>query len=104
MANAENMASNDDQSSTDKREFSGSIQVQVDQIRVKDRYRKDFGDLDALARNIDEIGLLQPVVITRDYRLVAGERRLRAVRDVLKRDVIEAKVVDLHSIIDGEYA
>ncbi len=110
MANVEKIsspstpASKDDQSSTDECRFSGTIQVPVDQICVRDRYRKSFGDVERLARSIDEVGLLQPIVITRDHQLVAGERRLRAVRDVLKHELIEAKIVDLTWIIDGEYA
>ncbi|MGC2224513.1 MAG: ParB N-terminal domain-containing protein [Methylocella sp.] len=102
--NAVNMASKDDLSSTDKRRFSGSVQVRVDQIVVRGRYRKDFGDLEGLARNITERTLLQPIGITRDNKLVWGERRLRAVRDILKWKMIEAKIVDVESVIDCEYA
>jgi ParB family transcriptional regulator, chromosome partitioning protein len=47
-------------------------------ICVGNRYRKEMGDLDALAASIREHGLLHPVVITADGQLVAGERRLRA--------------------------
>ena len=110
MANVENIsspskpASKDGESSKDERRFSGTIQVPVDQICVRHRYRKNFGDLERLAKNIEEVGLLQPIVVTRQYQLVAGERRLRAVRDVLKQKLIEAKIVDLTWIIDGEYA
>jgi ParB-like chromosome segregation protein Spo0J len=49
-------------------------------IRVSRRRRRDFGDLNSLAGSIADLGLLQPLVVTPDHRLVAGERRLRAVR------------------------
>jgi ParB family chromosome partitioning protein len=47
--------------------------------------RTDFGEesLVALARSIEEVGVLQPIVVRRrgsGYELVAGERRLRAAR------------------------
>ena len=38
----------------------------------------DFGDIDDLAESISEHGLIQPIVVTSDHRLIAGERRLRA--------------------------
>jgi hypothetical protein len=56
------------------------------------RHRKDMGDLEPLKRSIAEVGLLQPIVVTDDrrfitdpkcrYRLVAGERRLRAMAEM----------------------
>jgi ParB family chromosome partitioning protein len=41
-------------------------------------YRQDLGDLQELAASIREFGLLRPVLITRDGRLIAGRRRLEA--------------------------
>ena len=52
----------------------------IDLIRVGDRIRKDMGDLDSLAANINELGLLQPIVVFSDGRLILGARRLRAVQ------------------------
>ena len=45
-----------------------------------------MGDLEGLARSIEEVGLLQPIGITEDGELVFGERRLLAVRDILWRE------------------
>lgn len=54
-------------------------------------------DLDGLAASIDEVGLLCPILVmtegTDRYRLVAGERRWRAVTN-LGYDVIAAIVID----------
>ena len=36
----------------------------IEEIKRGVRHRKDYGDLDALARSIDEKGLLQPIAIT----------------------------------------
>jgi ParB/Sulfiredoxin domain len=51
-------------------------------IKVGDRHRHDLGDISGLAASIAEIGLPHPVVIRPDGTLIAGERRLAA----LKRD------------------
>ena len=54
--------------------------ISVDKIIVKDRIRKDFGDIAELAADIKENGLISPIVVNKDYALLAGERRLRAVK------------------------
>lgn len=69
-----------------------SESTRIDSIRILDRHRKDFGDLSALAASIENVGLLQPVVITPGLRLVAGERRIRAALS-LGWDTIPARVV-----------
>jgi N6-adenosine-specific RNA methylase IME4/ParB-like chromosome segregation protein Spo0J len=56
------------------------VNVPVSEIVVGDRHRRDLGDIDALAASIHDVGLLQPLVLTPDHRLVAGARRLAAVR------------------------
>lgn len=66
--------------------------VDIQKIEVVDRHRQDLGDLTDLAKSIEQMGLLHPVVITPDYRLVAGERRLSACKQ-LGHSVIEATVV-----------
>ena len=64
----------------------GYATLSVDGIRPNpDQPRTEFDPerIDALAASIDAVGLLQPIVVRPDgdqYVLVAGERRLRAVR------------------------
>jgi len=48
----------------------------IDEIVVGERHRRDLGDIDALARSMADPGLLQPIVIRPDDRLLAGHRRL----------------------------
>ncbi len=52
------------------------------------RFRKEFDqhELQLLIKSILELGQIQPIVITRDMELVAGERRLRACRH-LEREI-----------------
>jgi hypothetical protein len=80
------------------------IEIPCDQIHIGERHRKDMGDLEVLAASIATEGLLQPVGITEENLLVFGERRLRAIRDVLKQATIAARIVRVSSILAGEYA
>jgi site-specific DNA-methyltransferase (adenine-specific) len=55
-------------------------EVELGQIRVKDRAREDKGDIDSLADSIKEKGLIQPITLDLGLKLVAGERRYLAHR------------------------
>lgn len=52
--------------------------IDIDKIVVGDRIRKDFGDIEELAESIKKNGLFNPITINNRYKLLAGERRLRA--------------------------
>ena len=78
--------------------------LKIADIEIGKRHRKDMGDLTALADSIRRLGLLQPIGVTEDLNLVFGERRLRATRDILKKKTITAHIVDVESIVSGEYA
>jgi ParB family transcriptional regulator, chromosome partitioning protein len=60
------------------------VEIHVDNIKVGDRRRKDFGDIAALANGIQRVGLLEPIIVEEHgpehLRLIAGDRRLRAVK------------------------
>jgi ParB-like chromosome segregation protein Spo0J len=56
--------------------------IEISKIQVKNRIRKDFGDIDGLAESIQKLGLLQPIVVTPGMILIAGERRLTAVKQL----------------------
>ncbi len=61
------------------------LERQIDSITVGVRHRKDPGDLNALMKSIEEVGLLQPVTITPDGVLICGWRRLEALRRLGRR-------------------
>lgn len=75
-----------------------SVILSVDQIEVRDQVREHFDDesLRELASDIAAHGQHQPIVVTHlkssRFLLDAGERRLRAIRDILKRDEIRATI------------
>jgi N6-adenosine-specific RNA methylase IME4/ParB-like chromosome segregation protein Spo0J len=75
--------------------------LKIDQIQVGFRYRKDLGNLRSLADSIAEVGLLHPVVVTPEGRLIAGQRRLEACRQ-LGWTEIPVTVVDLLQAVSGE--
>ncbi len=54
------------------------IKVPLAQIQSIDRQRIELGNIDELAGSIQRYGLIQPIVINQDYRLIAGGRRLAA--------------------------
>lgn len=54
--------------------------VNISEIKVKKRVRKDLGDLDALKDSLRRYGLLNPITIDNKNRLIAGERRLEAAK------------------------
>lgn len=85
------------------------MKIPLEQIIVDEghRIRKETGDLTPLVASIRQVGLLNPIVVTQDYRLVAGFRRLSACRQ-LGWSEIEANVVpyadDPLLLLDAEVA
>lgn len=75
------------------------------QIKIGHRIRKDFGNVAALTRSInDRGGLLHPIVITPKNKLIAGERRMRAwALSKFRGDPITVTVIDVDSIVAGEW-
>jgi ParB-like chromosome segregation protein Spo0J len=79
------------------------LDLALDRIRMGLRHRRDMGDLQVLADSMNAVGLLQPIGVTADFALVFGERRLRAAR-ILGWSTIPARIVDVPSIVAGEFA
>src|SRR5687767_7831616 len=76
--------------------------IRIDQINIKDRHRKDLGDVKAFAARLKERGMLQPIVVKRingGYKLLAGERRFRAQR-LAGESMIDAKIVEAPTRLD----
>ena len=51
-------------------------------IVVEERQRKDYGNVSRLAESIRKLGLIHPIVVTQDNRLIAGGRRLAACKQL----------------------
>lgn len=57
------------------------LDVPIDAIIVDNRAREDYGNLEELAANLRKTdGVIQPITVSRDLRLLAGGRRLAASR------------------------
>jgi ParB family transcriptional regulator, chromosome partitioning protein len=67
---------------TEVLKHSNSKPVAIHDIVVGERYRKDLGDLEPLKASITELGLLHPVVIDGERRLLVGGRRLEACKQL----------------------
>ncbi len=75
----------------------------LDAIKIGSRFRQDNGDIGALARSIEEIGLLHPIVVTPENDLVCGQRRIEAAR-LLGWQEIPVRFVNIGAIVLGEQA
>ena len=67
--------------------------VQIKDIKIRKRVRKDLGNLEDLKDSLRTYGLLNPITIKRRYELIAGERRLQAATQ-LGWTNIQANIVD----------
>jgi len=70
------------------------MNILVASVLIGERTRKNLGDIDGLALSIKQAGLLHPIVVTDKHELVAGGRRLAAVRS-LGHETIEATVLPM---------
>lgn len=77
--------------------------LSIGSVEIGARHRRDLGDVDALARSIETVGLLHPIVVTPSNVLIAGERRLEACKRLGWVEV-PVTIVDLAEIVKGEFA
>ncbi|HDA3325276.1 TPA: ParB N-terminal domain-containing protein [Staphylococcus aureus] len=68
--------------------------IDINKVTVGKRIRKDYGDITSLADDIEDMGLINPPVVTPDYELIAGERRLKAMKKLDYRQ-IEVRVMSV---------
>jgi hypothetical protein len=77
--------------------------LKIADIKIGKRHRKDMGDIDALSKSIEEQDLLQPIGVTEGMVLVFGQRRIEACKK-LGWSEIDARIVNVTSIVEGEWA
>lgn len=67
------------------------IKIDHDHVRYIKDYRNDI--VSELAASINEIGLMTPIIITANFNLITGYRRLKACKE-LKHTTIKVQVSD----------
>ena len=77
------------------------MQKLISEIKIGERFRKDTGNIASLANSIKEVGLLHPVVIDSENNLIAGLRRIKAVK-MLGWTQIEVNQIPLKDLVKGE--
>ncbi|AIN92945.1 ParB N-terminal domain-containing protein [Treponema putidum] len=70
------------------------MQIPIDDIKVKQRARKEFIEIEELAESLNRVGLLNPIIVNQNNVLIAGQRRLEAAKK-LGWKMIEARVLSV---------
>lgn len=82
----------------------GVCSIPLVQIVVNNQHRTTFEEIVELAQSIKEVGLIQPLLVRKrpdqKFDLVAGERRLRAAKQLR----LETVPCDIRDLSDGEVA
>jgi len=73
--------------------------VQIKDIKIKKRVRKDLGNLEDLKDSMRIYGLMNPITLNSRYELIAGERRLQSAIQ-LGWTSINANIIDNLSEVD----
>ena len=69
------------------------MQMEIDDIRIRRRVRKNLGDLSSLVESMKRYGLMNPVIVNSYQELISGQRRLEAAKRLGWR-TIAVRVVD----------
>lgn len=74
--------------------------IQISDIKVGSRIRKNAGYTASLEESIKRIGLLHPITINEKHELIAGYRRLVSCQN-LGWNEISANVINVNNILYG---
>ncbi|MGC6177499.1 ParB N-terminal domain-containing protein [Lacrimispora sp. 38-1] len=66
--------------------------LKINDVKIGQRVRDEYGDMESLTNSIRDYGLLHPIVIDANYNLIAGCRRLLACERIGMKE-IEAKML-----------
>jgi ParB family chromosome partitioning protein len=79
--------------------------MKLSEIKLGPRHRQHLGDIPALAESIRTVGLLHPLVVDPKLNLIAGRRRLEALRLLAWTDApvtIAARIADVAAALRAE--
>lgn len=76
--------------------------MKIKEVIVRNRVRKNIGDLEPLMSSMEKYGLISPIIVNPKNVLIAGERRLEAAKklgwteiDVIVKDLDTYEAIDL---------
>jgi len=80
------------------------MQIPIESIKVKKRIRQEIGDISALSESMKRFGQINPIVISSDKVLIAGERRLEAARSLgwSSINAVVAEITDELTMLEYE--
>jgi len=76
--------------------------IPIEDIIIRDRFRKDLGELRFLSKSIKSVGLLHPIVVSKNLDLIAGRRRIEACKKLGWKE-IPVHIVSLEDLKRGEF-
>jgi len=56
------------------------MEIEISKIKIGKRFRACLENIDSLAEDIRKNGLINPITVTKDFKLLAGRRRLEAAK------------------------
>ena len=72
------------------------VMIPAEKIRPNEKNFYEMSDLDTLAASIDQNGQLDPVKVRADgdgYTIIDGERRFRAMTEILGREAVQCRIM-----------
>ena len=74
--------------------YGGLMQIPIEEVKIRQRARKEFIEIEELAESLNRVGLLNPIIVDQNKVLIAGQRRLEAAKK-LGWKTIEARVLSV---------
>lgn len=62
-------------------------QISIDKIKIDNTYLRLDTDVSELEKSISTVGVIAPLIINKDFRLLAGGRRFHALRNLGHQDI-----------------
>jgi DNA modification methylase len=78
------------------------MKLPIHEVRILERQRRDFGDIDDMSNSLARFGLIEPIVVDQNNVLVAGHRRLLAAMQLGWPDIDVVRREDLDDLSRAE--
>ena len=75
------------------------MQIDINEIVINKRIRKNTGDLNQLAESMKKFGQMHPVIVNKKMELISGFRRVQCAKN-MNLNTVFAVIVDVESESD----